>query len=165
MKRLLSRITVLMVSLLACTGMLLTTAAAHSCLATELGGTYVQFSYSDGTLIKGAKIIVQDAAGETLGTDKTNSNGVYNYADYADTAAKVIMNDGEGHVFEYEVPDEIPPVTDQTPVEDDAAPAETEPAAAPAGGGMSAGTIAAVVVVVVAAVAIAVLFSKRGKKK
>lgn len=151
----------------------LLSASAHNVLVESLGGTYLLYSYSDGTLVKGAKIIIQDENGEALGADKTTSEGLYNYAEYEGTAAKIIMNDGEGHVAEYEVPDETPPVTDRTPVEPEGegtgAPAEEsappeQPAPVPSSG-MSAGTIAAVVVVVVAAVVVALFFSKRGKKK
>ena len=164
-------------------------AYAHACLVEELGGTYLKFSYSDGTVMKGAKIIVKDAAGETLGTGKTDKEGIYNYQEYADSAAAIVVNDGEGHMLEYTVPDEIPPVTDSTPVpKEDAGdkPGETpaeepgktpeekpaeipaeEPAAAEdsASGGMDTGTIVAVIIVVVAALAIALLFAKRSKAK
>lgn len=146
------------------------TAFAHSCSCTELGGTYLLFAYSDGTVVKGGKIIIQDENGDTIATSKTDRDGIYNYEEYVDTAAKIVMNDGEGHVAEYEIPDEIPPVTDQTPVKSEEpaqtnAAQETEPAEAPVSGGMNAGTIAAVVIVVAALIAVAVLFSKKGKKK
>lgn len=175
MKRQIARILGLMLAVVLFCG-LTPTALAHNASAVSLGGTYVQFSYSDGTLIKGAKIVVQDSNGETLGAGKTDSNGIYNYADYEGSAFKIIMNDGEGHMVEYTVPEQTPPITDQTQVEDDAPPAAGEPnqntpaedaapPAAPANGGMSMGTIIAIVVVVVAAVVIAIFFSKRTKQK
>lgn len=171
MRKQLARILTLTAVLALCAGMLLT-ASAHNAVADPLGGTYVRFSYSDGTPIKGAKIVVQDAGGASLGAGKTTSEGIYDYAEYEGTAARIIMNDGEGHAVEYEVPEETPPVTDQTPAGDgEAVPAEgadAQPAQAPAssaGGGMSGGTIAAVVVVIAAAAVVAVLFSKRTKRK
>ena len=168
MKKKLIRALALMVVLILGSGNL-TTALAHNALAESLGGTYVQFSYSDGTAIKGAKIVVQDADGEALGAGKTDSDGIYNYADYEGKAAKIIMNDGEGHLVEYDVPEETPPVTDRTPVEEDSTPEDAqaaEPSPAPAAsGGMNPGTIAAAAGVVIAAVVIAVFFSRRSKQK
>lgn len=141
-----------------------TAALAHACVVEELGGTYLRFSYSDGTVMSGAKIIVKDSSGETVGTSKTDKDGVYSYEEFADAAASVVVNDGEGHVLEYEIPAELPPVTDATPVpEEEAAPEEAEPASG--SGGMSGGTIAAVIAVVAAALVIALLFAKRGKGK
>lgn len=134
---------------------------AHACVVEELGGTYLQFSYSDETPMNGAKIIVKDSGGETIGTDKTSKEGIYSYEEFVGQAAAVVVNDGEGHVLEYEVPAEIPPVTDATPAPEEAADA----AEAADGGGMSGGAIGAVVAVVAAALIIALLFAKRGKKK
>lgn len=162
---------------------------AHACTVESLGGTYIRFAYSDGTIMNGAKIIVKNAGGETIGTGKTDRTGTYDYAEFVGSAAEIMVNDGEGHALSYEVPAEVPPVTDQTPVKEEtpaaqpeSAPAEenetvtnteptvSAPAPAPApeastGSGMSGGTIAAVVIVVAAAAAIAVLFAKRGKAK
>ena len=134
---------------------------AHACVVEELGGTYLKFSYSDETPMNGAKIIVKDSSGETIGTDKTSKEGIYSYEEFVGQAAAVVVNDGEGHVLEYEVPAEIPPVTDATPAPEEAADA----ADAADGGGMSGGAIGAVVAVVAAALIIALLFAKRGKKK
>lgn len=134
---------------------------AHACVVEELGGTYLQFSYSDETPMNGAKIIVKDSGGETIGTDKTSKEGIYSYEEFVGQAAVVVVNDGEGHMLEYEVPAEIPPVTDATPAPEEAADA----AEAADGGGMSGGAIGAVVAVVAAALIIALLFAKRGKKK
>ncbi len=147
MKKKLIRALALMVVLILGSGNL-TTALAHNALA---------------------KIVVQDADGEALGAGKTDSDGIYNYADYEGTAAKIIMNDGEGHLVEYDVPEETPPVTDRTPVEEDSTPEDAqaaEPSPAPAAsGGMNPGTIAAAAGVVIAAVVIAVFFSRRSKQK
>ena len=181
MKRIPRTILTLALAVILCMSLCMA-AFAHSLTIESLGGTYVSFCYSDGTPCKGAKIIVQDASGAALGSGKTTSQGIYNYAEYEGTAAKIVMNDGEGHVGEYEVPAVTPEVTDRTPVEKTgdaaaAAPADTgenadasastaEESAAPASsGGMSAGTIAAVVVVVVALLAIAFLAAKRSRKK
>lgn len=187
MKTLLALAVVLVLCLSCCLG-----AFAHSLTIESLGGTYVSFSYSDGTVCKGAKIIVQDASGATIGSGKTNSSGVYNYAEFEGTAAKIVMNDGEGHVGDYVVPEVTPEITDRTPVEKTEAPAEktdTAPAttettadtapvetivsaptetassASTSSGGMSAGTIVAVIIVVAVLVAIAVLTAMRSKKK
>ena len=140
---------------------------AHACVVEELGGTYLQFSYSDETPMNGAKIIVKDSGGETIGTDKTSKEGIYSYEEFVGQAATVVVNDGEGHMLEYEVPAEIPPVTDATPVPEEAAEAAdaADDAADEAAGGMSGGTIGAIVAVVAAALIIALLFAKRGKKK
>ena len=140
---------------------------AHACVVEELGGTYLQFSYSDETPMNGAKIIVKDSGGETIGTDKTSKEGIYSYEEFVGQAAVVVVNDGEGHMLEYEVPAEIPPVTDATPVPEEAAEAAdaADDAADEAAGGMSGGAIGAIVAVVAAALIIALLFAKRGKKK
>ena len=139
-----------------------TVALAHACVVEELGGTYLKFSYSDETPMNGAKIIVKDANGETLGTDKTSKEGIYSFEEFADNAATVVVNDGEGHMLEYEVPAELPPITDATPIAEEAAPAETEDAET-SSGGMSGGTIAAIVAVVAAALVIALFFGKKKK--
>ena len=139
---------------------------AHACVVEELGGTYLQFSYSDETPMNGAKIIVKDSNGETIGTDKTSKEGIYSYEEFVGQAATVVVNDGDGHMLEYEGPAEIPPVTDATPAPEEAADAaDTADATDAADGGMSGGAIGAVVAVVAAALIIALLFAKRGKKK
>ncbi|MCR4963719.1 MAG: hypothetical protein K6B40_07565 [Firmicutes bacterium] len=139
---------------------------AHACVVEELGGAYLQFSYSDGTAMNGAKVIIQDAGGATLGTDKTSREGVYSYEEFAGQAAKVVVNDGEGHVVEYEVPAEMPPVTDATPAAEAGDAADTAvDATGGAGSGMNGVAIAGIAAVVAAAVIIALLFAKRGKKK
>lgn len=91
------------------------TAYAHACYVNELGGTYLQFTFSGGALISGARITVYDADGNQIGVGKTDSQGIYSYEKLIDNASKITMNDGQGHSVSYTVPDEIPPITDKTP--------------------------------------------------
>lgn len=156
---------VFVLALTLCLGMSMA-AFAHQLIIEPLGGTYVSFSYSDGTPCKGAKIIVQDESGETLGTSKTTKEGYYDYAEYEGTAAKLIMNDGEGHVGEYEIPAETPAITDKTPIAEDAATTDTTAAAEETTSSASGSkNMVGVVLVVVVLVAVAALFAKRTKKK
>lgn len=83
--------------------------SAHACKAESMGGTVVKFFYSDGTPVKGARILIKDSSGETVGTGKTAADGTYDYADFTGKAAVIYMNDGEGHAVEYEIPAETPP--------------------------------------------------------
>ena len=60
--------------------------------------------FSDGTTVKGARIIVYDANQEQIGKGKVDKEGIFDYAEYAGTAAALYMNDGEGHSVTYEIP-------------------------------------------------------------
>ena len=79
-------------------------ASAHAALAESAGGTLVKFMFSDGTTVKGARIIVYDANQEQIGKGKVDKEGIFDYAEYAGTAAELYMNDGEGHSVTYEIP-------------------------------------------------------------
>ena len=79
-------------------------ASAHAALAESAGGTLVKFIFSDGTTVKGARIIVYDANQEQIGKGKVDKEGIFDYAEYAGTAAALYMNDGEGHSVTYEIP-------------------------------------------------------------
>ena len=79
-------------------------ASAHAALAESAGGTQVRFMFSDGTSVKGARIIVYDANQEQIGKGKVDKEGIFDYAEYAGTAAELYMNDGEGHSVTYEIP-------------------------------------------------------------
>ena len=79
-------------------------ASAHAALAESAGGTLVKFMFSDGTTVKGARIIVYDANQEQIGKGKVDKEGIFDYAENAGTAAKLYMNDGEGHSVTYEIP-------------------------------------------------------------
>ena len=79
-------------------------ASAHAALAESAGGTLVKFMFSDGTTVKGARIIVYDANQEQIGKGKVDKEGIFDYAEYAGTAAALYMNDGEGHSVTYEIP-------------------------------------------------------------
>ena len=79
-------------------------ASAHAALAESAGGTLVKFMFSDGTTVKGARIIVYDANQEQIGKGKVDKEGIFDYAEYAGTAATLYMNDGEGHSVTYEIP-------------------------------------------------------------
>ena len=81
-----------------------TTVYGHAATAESVGGTLVKFSYSDGTVINGARILVYDASGEQIGKGKTDKEGIFDYAEYAGQAASLYMNDGEGHAVTYEIP-------------------------------------------------------------
>ena len=78
-------------------------ASAHAALAESAGGTLVKFMFSDGTTVKGARIIVYDANQEQIGKGKVDKEGIFDYAEYAGTAAALYMN-GEGHSVTYEIP-------------------------------------------------------------
>ena len=78
--------------------------SAHYALAESAGGTLVKFMFSDGTTVKGARIIVYDANQEQIGKGKVDKEGIFDYAEYAGTAAALYMNDGEGHSVTYEIP-------------------------------------------------------------
>ena len=79
-------------------------ASAHAALAESAGGTLVKFMFSDVTTVKGARIIVYDANQEQIGKGKVDKEGIFDYAEYAGTAAALYMNDGEGHSVTYEIP-------------------------------------------------------------
>ena len=79
-------------------------ASAHAALAESAGGTLVKFMFSDGTTVKGARIIVYDANQEQIGKGKVDKEGIFDYAEYAGKAAALYMNDGEGHSVTYEIP-------------------------------------------------------------
>ena len=79
-------------------------ASAHAALAESAGGTLVKFMFSDGTTVKGARIIVYDANQEQIGKGKVDKEGIFDYAEYAGTAAALYMNEGEGHSVTYEIP-------------------------------------------------------------
>ena len=79
-------------------------ASAHAALAESAGGTLVKFMFSDGTTVKGARIIVYDANQEQIGKGKVDKEGIFEYAEYEGTAAALYMNDGEGHSVTYEIP-------------------------------------------------------------
>ena len=79
-------------------------ASAHAALAESAGGTLVKFMFSDGTTVKGARIIVYDANQEQIGKGKVDKEGIFDYAEYAGTAAALYMKDGEGHSVTYEIP-------------------------------------------------------------
>ena len=79
-------------------------ASAHAALAESAGGTLVKFMFSVGTTVKGARIIVYDANQEQIGKGKVDKEGIFDYAEYAGTAAALYMNDGEGHSVTYEIP-------------------------------------------------------------
>ena len=83
---------------------LVSIASAHAALAESAGGTLVKFMFSDGTTVKGARIIVYDANQEQIGKGKVDKEGIFDYAEYAGTAAALYMNDGEGHSVTYEIP-------------------------------------------------------------
>lgn len=136
-------------------------AYAHSAEYLELGGTKLKFQYSDGTAMNGAMVIVQDAAGEQLATETTNSSGEYDYADYAENAATITVNDGEGHLCTYEVPETLPPEAENT----DAAAAETaqQPAETPAGSNNTVTYI--IIAALVLLVLIVVLTAKKKSKR
>ena len=86
---------------------------AHACSYVELGGTKIQFIFSDGTPMSGAKIIVTGADEERLGTGITSKEGIYDYVDYAGAAVSIAANDGEGHMCTYEVPEILPEAAEE----------------------------------------------------
>ena len=79
-------------------------ASAHAALAESAGGTLVKFMFSDGTTVKGARIIVYDANQEQIGKGKVDKEGIFDYAEYAGTAAALYLNEGEGQSVTYEIP-------------------------------------------------------------
>ena len=56
-------------------------ASAHAALAESAGGTLVKFMFSDGTTVKGARIIVYDANQEQIGKGKVDKEGIFDYAE------------------------------------------------------------------------------------
>ena len=100
-------------------------ASAHAALAESAGGTLVKFMFSDGTTVKGARIIVYDANQEQIGKGKVDKEGIFDYAEYAGTAAALYMNDGEGHSVTYEIPAD----TEQAAATEAATEKQTEAAA------------------------------------
>lgn len=162
------------------------TAFAHAIVVEPQEGTVVTFSYSDGTSAKGAKIIVRDADGNDIGKGKVDKNGCFDYAEYADQAASLYMNDGEGHAATYDIPaagdtaeapvaeETVADATEEPVAEETETPAATEepvaeateaPAAEPEveETKSSTGTIVVVVIIVAAAIVIVALLAKRKK--
>lgn len=84
-----------------------TSVFAHSPRVEVVEGTLLKYSFSDGSLMVGAKIIVQDGNGESIGSGKTAKDGTYDYGEYAENAYTIKSNDGEGHMTTYEVPASI----------------------------------------------------------
>ena len=158
-------------------------ASAHAALAESAGGTLVKFMFSDGTTVKGARIIVYDANQEQIGKGKVDKEGIFDYAEYAGTAAALYMNDGEGHSVTYEIPADA----EQAAATETATEKQTEAAATEAAtekqteatvteavtekqtedleeeNGLSAGKIAAYLIALAAIVAVVVLVVKRKK--
>ena len=158
-------------------------ASAHAALAESAGGTLVKFMFSDGTTVKGARIIVYDANQEQIGKGKVDKEGIFDYAEYAGTAAALYMNDGEGHSVTYEIPADA----EQAAATEAAIEKQTEAAATEAAtekqteatvteavtekqtedleeeNGLSAGKIAAYLIALAAIVAVVVLVVKRKK--
>ena len=158
-------------------------ASAHAALAESAGGTLVKFMFSDGTTVKGARIIVYDANQEQIGKGKVDKEGIFDYAEYAGTAAALYMNDGEGHSVTYEIPADA----EQAAATEAATEKQTEAAATEAAtekqteatvteavtekqtedleeeNGLSAGKIAAYLIALAAIVAVVVLVVKRKK--
>ena len=158
-------------------------ASAHAALAESAGGTLVKFMFSDGTTVKGARIIVYDANQEQIGKGKVDKEGIFDYAEYAGTAAALYMNDGEGHSVTYEIPADA----EQAAATEAATEKQTEAAVTEAEtekqtettvteavtekqtedleeeNGLSAGKIAAYLIALAAIVAVVVLVVKRKK--
>ena len=132
-------------------------ASAHAALAESAGGTLVKFMFSDGTTVKGARIIVYDANQEQIGKGKVDKEGIFDYAEYAGTAAALYMNDGEGHSVTYEIPaDAEQAAATEAVTEKQTEDLEEE-------NGLSAGKIAAYLIALAAIVAVVVLVVKRKK--
>ncbi len=145
-------------------------ASAHAALAESAGGTLVKFMFSDGTTVKGARIIVYDANQEQIGKGKVDKEGIFDYAEYAGTAAALYMNDGEGHSVTYEIPADA----EQAAATEAATEKQTEATVTEAvtekqtedleeENGLSAGKIAAYLIALAAIVAVVVLVVKRKK--
>ena len=145
-------------------------ASAHAALAESAGGTLVKFMFSDGTTVKGARIIVYDANQEQIGKGKVDKEGIFDYAEYAGTAAALYMNDGEGHSVTYEIPADA----EQAAATEAATEKQTEAIVTEAvtekqtedleeENGLSAGKIAAYLIALAAIVAVVVLVVKRKK--
>lgn len=145
-------------------------ASAHAALAESAGGTLVKFMFSDGTTVKGARIIVYDANQEQIGKGKVDKEGIFDYAEYAGTAATLYMNDGEGHSVTYEIPADA----EQAAATEAATEKQTEATVTEAvtekqtedleeENGLSAGKIAAYLIALAAIVAVVVLVVKRKK--
>ena len=145
-------------------------ASAHAALAESAGGTLVKFMFSDGTTVKGARIIVYDANQEQIGKGKVDKEGIFDYAEYAGTAAELYMNDGEGHSVTYEIPADA----EQAAATEAATEKQTEATVTEAvtekqtedleeENGLSAGKIAAYLIALAAIVAVVVLVVKRKK--
>lgn len=71
-------------------------ASAHAALAESAGGTLVKFMFSDGTTVKGARIIVYDANQEQIGKGKVDKEGIFDYAEYAGTCHLENLGDRDG---------------------------------------------------------------------
>ena len=145
-------------------------ASAHAALAESAGGTLVKFMFSDGTTVKGARIIVYDANQEQIGKGKVDKEGIFDYAEYAGTAAALYMNDGEGHSVTYEIPADA----EQAAATEAATEKQTEATVTEAvtekqtedleeENGLSAGKIAAYLIALAAIVVVVVLVVKRKK--
>lgn len=80
---------------------------AHSATITEIEGTTLEFGFSDGSIMAGAKVYIYDSNGENIAISKTNSKGIYDYAEFVDTAVEIVGNDGEGHIVSYDVVNKI----------------------------------------------------------
>ena len=158
-------------------------ASAHAALAESAGGTLVKFMFSDGTTVKRARIIVYDANQEQIGKGKVDKEGIFDYAEYAGTAAALYMNDGEGHSVTYEIPADAEQAAateaatekqTETTVTEAATEKQTEATVTEAvtekqtedleeENGLSAGKIAAYLIALAAIVAVVVLVVKRKK--
>lgn len=141
-------------------------ASAHAALAESAGGTLVKFMFSDGTTVKGARIIVYDANQEQIGKGKVDKEGIFDYAEYAGTAAALYMNDGEGHSVTYEIPadaEQAAATEKQTEATVTEAVTEKQTEDLEEENGLSAGKIAAYLIALAAIVAVVVLVVKRKK--
>lgn len=78
-------------------------AFAHNATVTETEGTVLEFGYSTGDIMSGARVYVYDADGEEIATGQTNSKGLFDYGDYVGEAFEITANDGEGHLATFEV--------------------------------------------------------------
>ncbi|CEI72107.1 hypothetical protein [Romboutsia hominis] len=97
---------------------------AHG-LHYENEGTVFSVTYDDGTPTKNAVVLVYDEAGNQIHEGKTDENGSFEYGEI-DGAAKLLVNDGNGHQAEYEM--ETPVVVAEKTEKDnkEEAPAEKE---------------------------------------
>ncbi len=84
-----------------------TASFAHNPEVVEKEGSLLLFQFDTGDTMYGAKLIVQDAEGNELHHEFVKEDGLFDYGEYVDDIHKIIVNDGGGHLVEFEITDDM----------------------------------------------------------